>query len=77
MSIPIEKLESSMNKIEQLNTVESYEYFDERNDDEILEHKREVRRMLEERLERKRLKEELEYFDGELEGELDWDKFDL
>lgn len=40
-------------------------------EDEVssLEHKKRVRRLLEERLERKRLKEEL---DDELEGEFDW-----
>lgn len=37
------------------------------------EHKRQLRRMIEDRLERKRLKEELQ---DELEGDFDWDDFD-
>ncbi len=40
---------------------------------EDLDHKKQVRRMLEERLERKRLKEEL---DDELEGDFDWKDFE-
>lgn len=63
-----------MNRIEQQNTAGPREYSDEADDSEALEHKREVKRMLEERLEQKRLKNELEDFDGELEGDFDWDK---
>ena len=37
-----------------------------------LSHKKHVRQMLENRLERKRLKQELEFFDGELDAEFDW-----
>lgn len=37
------------------------------------EHKRRMRRMIEDRLERKRLKEELQ---DELEAEFDWDDYD-
>ena len=48
-------------------------YFDGEESPEALEHKREVKRMIEARLERKRLKDELEDFDGELEDEFDWD----
>lgn len=43
---------------------------------EELSHKKRIRKMLENRLERRRLKEELEYFDGELDGEFDWDYVD-
>jgi hypothetical protein len=50
--------------------------FDE-EDSEVVEHKREVKRMIEDKLERKRLKDELEDFDGELDDEFDWDEFDL
>ena len=46
------------------------------DDKEALSHKKHVRQMLENRLEQKRLKEELEYFDGELDAEFDWDHFD-
>jgi 2-oxoglutarate dehydrogenase complex dehydrogenase (E1) component-like enzyme len=38
-----------------------------------VDRKRQVRRMLEDRLERKRLKEELE---DELDGEFDWDELE-
>ncbi len=46
--------------------------FDEDIDD--LSRKKQVKRMLEERLERKRLKQELEDYEGELDGEFDWDQ---
>lgn len=42
-------------------------------DQNELAHKKHVRQMLEDRLERKRLKEELEYFEGELDADFDWD----
>ncbi len=45
--------------------------FDE-EDQVDLPHKKQVRQKLEDRLERKRLKEDLEFFDGELDGEFDW-----
>ena len=45
--------------------------FDEETED--LDNKKRVRRLLEERLDRKRLKEEL---DDELEGEFDWDNYE-
>ncbi|MCH9757443.1 MAG: hypothetical protein K0U37_09680 [Gammaproteobacteria bacterium] len=54
----------------------SFKQFDD-EDSDVTDHKREVKRMLEDKLERKRLKNELEDFDGELEGEFDWDEFDL
>ncbi|MDF1683323.1 MAG: hypothetical protein P1U36_01570 [Legionellaceae bacterium] len=67
-----------MNRTEQQNTAGPREHFDDNHHDdaETLEHKREVKRMLEERLEQKRLKNELEDFDGELEGDFDWDKLE-
>ena len=46
------------------------------DDKEELSHKKHIRQMLENRLERKRLKEELEYFDGELDADFDWDYVD-
>ena len=46
------------------------------NDEYELSHKKNIRKKLENRLERKRLKEELEYFDGELDGDFDWDYLD-
>jgi hypothetical protein len=49
----------------------------EKEDSKVTEHKREVRRMLEDKLDQKRLKEELEDFDGELDGEFNWDAFNL
>ncbi len=51
----------------------SYSEFKPDEDTEDLNHKKQVRRMLEDRLERKRLKEELE---DELDGEFDWDDLD-
>jgi len=39
---------------------------------EELSHKRRIRKLLEERLERKRLKEDID----ELDGEFDWDELD-
>ena len=47
---------------------------DHHEDAAVLAHKKHVRQMLEDRLERKRLKEELEDFDGELEDKFDWDE---
>ncbi|MDA9271852.1 hypothetical protein N9Q05_00495 [bacterium] len=47
-----------------------YSYPDEEGD---LVHKKRVRRMLEAKIERKRLKEELEDYEGELDDEFDWD----
>lgn len=35
-------------------------------------HQKKIRQKIEDRLELKRLKQELEYFDGELDGEFDW-----
>lgn len=60
--------------VNELNTDPNYD--EDRHDYDApdkLQHKREVRKMLEERLERKRLKAEL---DDELEGEFDWDDFE-
>ena len=48
-------------------------YEDDKHD---LSHKKHIRQMLENRMEQKRLKEELEYFDGELDGEFDWHHLD-
>lgn len=56
--------------------VRSYNDMSHDDDKEELSHKKHVRQMLENRLERKRLKEELEFFDGELDGEFDWDYVD-
>ncbi|CAM4442665.1 MAG: hypothetical protein LEGION0403_FIIPPAGN_00127 [Legionella sp.] len=47
-------------------------------DDEVTDttHRKNVRRMLEERLERKRLREEFKDDFDELSGEFDWDSFE-
>lgn len=50
-----------------------YSDFNYGEDKEDLNHKKHVRRMLEDRLERKRLKHELE---DELDEEFDWDDLD-
>ncbi len=44
--------------------------FEEKVTPEKLSHKRQIRKLLEERLERKRLKEQFD----ELDGEFDWDE---
>jgi hypothetical protein len=49
----------------------------DKEDIAVIEHRREVKRRLEEKLDRKRLKNELEDFEGELEAEFDWDEIDL
>ncbi len=69
-------MESTMNKNIPHQKDRSFKQFDD-EDSDVTDHKREVKRMLEDKLERKRLKNELEDFDGELEGEFDWDEFDL
>jgi hypothetical protein len=48
-------------------------YYDE---SEGVIHKKRIRRMLEDRLDRKRLKEALEDFDGELDDTFDWEHID-
>lgn len=48
----------------------------EHEDIDDLVHRKRVRRMLEEKLERKRLKEELEDYEGELDDEFNWDNID-
>ena len=56
---------------------ETQAYFDyEPEDLRSSKHKKEVHQRLEDRLELKRLKDELEYFDGELDGEFDWEYLD-
>lgn len=66
-----------MDKTEHESEQDFFPHHEHDNDDEKdLSHKREVRRMLEEQLERKRLKDELEDFDGELEDDFDWDNLD-
>lgn len=41
-------------------------------DANYLLHQKKIRQRIEDRLELKRLKQELEYFDGELDGDFDW-----
>ena len=48
----------------------------EQDDAAEVTHKKHIRKQLENRMEKKRLKEELEFFDGELDGEFDWDYVD-
>jgi hypothetical protein len=67
LSITFETMESTMAR----NTHQ------EKEDSAVVEHRREVKRMLEDKLDQKRLKSELEDFDGELDGEFDWDALDL
>ncbi len=52
---------------------QSFPDFRFENEVEELDHKKRVRRMLEDRLERKRLREEFKDDFDELNGEFDWD----
>lgn len=54
----------------------SYNDLSHEDDKHDLSHRKHVRQMLEKRLEQKRLKEELEFFDGELDDEFDWHYLD-
>ena len=69
-------MESTMNKNEYYSKGKNANNFDEEDSDTV-DHKREVKRMLDDKIEEKRLKNELEDFDGELDDEFDWDAFDL
>ncbi len=53
---------------------QNFSDFDYHEDAQASPHKKRVRQMLEDRLDRKRLKEELDDFDGELEDKFDWDE---
>jgi hypothetical protein len=46
------------------------------DDVEVSAHDKDVRRKLEARLERRRLKEELEDYEGELDDDFEWDDVD-
>lgn len=51
---------------------ETLSFIDRPEQDHALLHQKKVRQQIEDRLALKRLKQELEYFDGELDGEFDW-----
>lgn len=51
---------------------DNIDYNDENDDYEMSAHEKYVRRKLEARLDRKRLKEELEDYEGELEDDFEW-----
>lgn len=70
-------MESTMDKNERYTKDNDFPPFDDEDTEATDSHRREVKRMLEDKLERKRLRDELEDFDGELEGDFDWDDFDL
>lgn len=53
----------------------SFDFQSDENPEELL-RKKHIRQMIESRLERKKLKEELEDYEGELDDEFDWDKID-
>lgn len=53
----------------------SFDFQSDENPEE-LSRKKQIRQMLENRLERKRLKEELEDYEGELDDEFSWDNFE-
>lgn len=58
--------------------LDDYSFSDLNFDSEIgdMNHKKKVKRMLEDRLERKRLKNEFKDDFDELSGEFDWDEID-
>lgn len=53
--------------------MQNYTDFDYEEDEESLNHKRQVRRMLEDKLEKKRLKAEI---NDDFEDEFDWSEID-
>jgi len=58
---------------------DDYSFSDKNYDEETesveeLDHKKKIKRLLEERLERKRLKDEFKDDFDELDGEFDWDE---
>ncbi len=53
---------------------EAYNLMDMGQDDENLPHRKRVKRLLEDRLDKRRLKMELDEFDGELDEDFDWDQ---
>lgn len=58
--------------------LDDYSFSDLNCDSDIddMDHKKKVKRMLEDRLERKRLKDEFKDDFDELSGEFDWDEID-
>jgi regulator of sigma D len=58
------------NTYTEMNYDEDYREYEEPDNSD---HKRQVRKLIEDRLERKRLREELE---DELDGEFDWDELE-
>lgn len=58
--------------------LDDYSFSDLNFDSDIddIDHKKKVKRMLEDRLERKRLKDEFKDDFDELSGEFDWDEID-
>jgi hypothetical protein len=53
--------------------------FDNNSDDDDIEisaHKKDIRRRLDAQLDRRRLKQELEDYEGELDDDFDWDELD-
>ena len=69
----VKKLEIEMGLHKDFDDSQSFPDVNYQEDREDLPHRKQVRRMLEDKLERRRLKEEL---DDELEGEFNWDDFD-
>lgn len=58
--------------------IDDYSFSDLNYDNDMsdLDHKKKIKRMLEDRLERKRLKNEFKDDFDELSGEFDWDEVD-
>lgn len=66
----------SLNEDSEEYSFSDYNYDDEVEDIRELDQKKKVKRLLEERLERKRLKDEFKDDFDELSGEFDWDDLD-
>ena len=67
---------SSNTEFDYTNNSSDYNFETFENDTEESEHKKDVRKRLEAKLERKRLKEELEDYEGELDDDFDWEEID-
>jgi len=74
-----DELEDTMNRHRHM-TEEASSFLDVNYDEDVdsmkMKQKTKIRKRLEDRLEHKRLKEDLEYFDGELDDEFDWHYID-
>lgn len=69
-------LETMMSLHKNHDEGQSFIDFNHEEDKNELSHRKHIRQLLENKLEQKRLKKELEYFDGELDGDFEWGYLD-